>query len=145
MSKLTETKRAYDKLSSLLDQEIRKRSGSTAELERFRQTLDVAFYLLGWAQFEYRVRGEANDLVKNNARLKTLEGQAWRLIAKNVKGLTVRERLDLLFHGNTAALSGLHKDYDIRNEAAHDYRSLPEEARDLAGWLQHLEELLDKF
>jgi hypothetical protein len=51
MSRLTETKRAYDKLIELLNQEIRKRSGSTQDLERFRQTLDVAFYLLGWGQF----------------------------------------------------------------------------------------------
>lgn len=47
ISRLTETKRAYDKLIALLNQEIRKRSGSTQDLERFRQTLDVAFYLLG--------------------------------------------------------------------------------------------------
>jgi hypothetical protein len=47
MSRIQETKRAYDKLVELLNQEIRKRSGSTQELERFRQTLDVSFYLLG--------------------------------------------------------------------------------------------------
>jgi len=43
---------AYDKIAQLLNQEIRKRGGSTQELERFRETLDVAFYLLGWGQFE---------------------------------------------------------------------------------------------
>ncbi len=52
MSRIQETKRAYDKIAQLLNQEIRKRGGSTQELERFRETLDVAFYLLGWGQFE---------------------------------------------------------------------------------------------
>jgi hypothetical protein len=48
MSRLAETRSAYDKLVELLDAEVRKRSGSTKDLERFQETLDVAFYLLGW-------------------------------------------------------------------------------------------------
>jgi hypothetical protein len=55
MSRISETQRAYNKLVELLDQEIRKRKGSAKELERFRQSLDVAFYLLGWGQFESRM------------------------------------------------------------------------------------------
>jgi hypothetical protein len=39
MSRIQETKRAYDKLLELLNQEIRKRSGSTQELERFAKLL----------------------------------------------------------------------------------------------------------
>jgi hypothetical protein len=67
MSRIQETKRAYDKLVELLNQEIRKRSGSTQELERFCQTLDVSFYLLGWGQFEYLVRKEAQERIEDNA------------------------------------------------------------------------------
>jgi hypothetical protein len=63
MSRLAETRSAYDKLVELLDAEVRKRSGSTKDLERFQATLDVAFYLLGWAQFEYLVRQETDDLI----------------------------------------------------------------------------------
>jgi hypothetical protein len=72
VSRIQETKRAYDKLVDLLNQEIRKRSGSTQELERFRQTLDVAFYLLGWGQFEYLVRKEAEERIDANARARGL-------------------------------------------------------------------------
>ena len=59
----------YDKIVELLNQEIRKRSGSTRELERSRQTFDVAFYLLGWGQFEYLVRKEAEERIETNARV----------------------------------------------------------------------------
>ncbi len=68
MSRLVETQRAYDKLVELLDQEIRKRSGLTKDFQRFRETLDSAFYLLGWAQFEYLVRQEAGDLIDDKSR-----------------------------------------------------------------------------
>jgi hypothetical protein len=63
MSRLTETQRDYDRLIQLIEQEIRKRSGSTKDLARLRETLDVAFYLLGWSQLEYLVRQEAKDLI----------------------------------------------------------------------------------
>jgi hypothetical protein len=56
MSRLSETQAAYDRIVQLLDQEIRKRSGDTRDLDRYRRILDVAFYLLGWGQFEYLVR-----------------------------------------------------------------------------------------
>ncbi len=145
MSRLTETKRAYDKLIELLNQEIRNRSGSTQDLERFRQTLDVAFYLLGWGQFEYLVRKEAEERIEEKSRERTVDGVAWRQLLETVKGIPVRRRLDLIFHGNQAVLSSLHKEYTVRNEAAHDYKSLPSEAKDVSVWLKELEDLVDKF
>jgi hypothetical protein len=145
MSRLTETKRAYDKLIELLNQEIRKRSGSTQDLERFRQTLDVAFYLLGWGQFEYLVRKEAEERIEENSRARTVDGVAWRQLLETVKGIPVRRRLDLIFHGDQTVLNSLHKEYTVRNEAAHDYKSLPSEAKDVSVWLKELEDLVDKF
>jgi GAF domain-containing protein len=145
MSRIQETKRAYDKLVELLNQEIRKRSGSTQELERFRQTLDVAFYLLGWGQFEYLVRKEAEERIEDNARAHTLDGHAWRYLKDNVKNFPVRRRLDLIFHGSSSVLGSLNKEYTFRNEAAHDYKLLPKEAKDISVWLRELEELVDKF
>ncbi|WJI47250.1 hypothetical protein NL532_11775 [Mesorhizobium sp. C120A] len=145
MTKLTYTKRAYDKLADLIDQEIRKRSGSAKDLERFRQSLDVAFYLLGWAQFEYLVRKEAEDQVSNNARAHGLDGHAWRFLKENMKSLSVRRRLDIIFHAEPKARSELDRDYDVRNDAAHDYKHLPQEVRDISAWLGKLETLVDKF
>jgi hypothetical protein len=145
MSRLIETQRAYDRLVQLLDQEVRKRSGSTKDLERFRETLDVAFYLLGWAQFEYLVRKEAEDLIDEKATARTVERHAWQYLKENVKNLTVRLRLDLIFHANTVVRDGLQKDYVVRNNAAHNYKSLPEEAKDVSAWLQSLEDLVVKF
>jgi hypothetical protein len=46
MSRLSETQAAYDQLAQLLDQEIRKRSGQTKDLDQCRRILDVAFYLI---------------------------------------------------------------------------------------------------
>lgn len=145
MSRIQETKRAYDKLIDLLDQEIRKRSGSTQELQRFRETLDVAFYLLGWGQFEYLVRKEAEECIDDKARAHTVDGHAWRFLKENVKSFSVRGRLDLIFHDNHAARASLDKEYKVRNEAAHDYKLLPKEAKDVSIWLRELEELVDKF
>lgn len=48
MSRLTETKRAYDQIKQLLDSEIRKKGSNVDVLNKARETLDVAFYLLGW-------------------------------------------------------------------------------------------------
>jgi hypothetical protein len=144
MSRIRETQRAYDKLIELLNQEIRKRSGSTHELEKFRQTLDVAFYLLGWGQFEYLVRKEAQDRIENNARGRTIDGHAWRYLKENIKSLPVRRRLDLIFHENQNIRAKLDKEYTVRNEAAHDYR-LPTEAKDISVWLNELENLVEKF
>ena len=145
MSRLTETKRAYDKLIELLNQEIRKRSGSTQDLERFRHTLDVAFYLLGWGQFEYLVRKETEERIEEKSRARTVDGVAWQQLLETVKGIPVRRRLDLIFHDDQAVLNSLHKEYTVRNEAAHDYKSLPREAKDVSVWLKELEDLVDKF
>jgi hypothetical protein len=145
MSRLGETDRAYSRLVELLDQEIRKRRGSAKDLERFRETLDVAFYLLGWSQFEYLVRKAAEETIDEKAGSQTIERHAWIYLRKNLKSLSVRLRLDLIFHGKNTVLAGLLKDYSLRNEAAHDYRLLPKEARDVSAWLRSLEDLVTKF
>jgi hypothetical protein len=144
MSRIQETKRAYDKIVGVLDQEIRKRRGSAQELERFRQTLDVAFYLLGWGQFEYLVRKEAEVRIEGNAKTHTIDGHAWRYLNENVKNLPVRRRLDLIFHEQSAIRASLEKEYTVRNEAAHDYK-LPKEAKDVSDWLEKLEDIVDNF
>ena len=145
MSRLAETQRAYTTLVQLLDQEIRKRSGPTKDLERFRETLDVAFYLLGWSQFEYLVRQEAVDLIDEKARGQSVERHAWQYLQDNPKALAVRRRLDLIFHAQPAVRAQLDKDYELRNDAAHNYRSLPREAKDVSAWLLRLEDLVEKF
>jgi hypothetical protein len=145
MSRLVETQRAYDRLAQLLDQDIRNRSGSTKELERFRETLDVAFYLLGWAQFEYLVRKETEERIDERATAQTVERHAWQYLKENVKNLKVRFRLDLVFHTNPAVRAKLARDYEVRNEAAHNYKYLPKEARDVSDWLRSLEYLVEKF
>jgi hypothetical protein len=100
---------------------------------------------LGWAQFEYLVRQEAGDLIDEKATVKTVESHAWQYLKQNVKNLKVRLRLDLVFHANHAVLAKLAKDYEVRNEAAHDYKYLPKEARDISDWLRGLEDLVAKF
>jgi hypothetical protein len=144
MSNLTDTKRAYDRLGKLLDAEVLKRKGSAKELEKLRVSLDIAFYLLGWAQFEYLVRQEANEMIKEKARGKTIDGKAWQFLEENIKTIPVRRRLDMIFHGDQATRDQLHKDYTVRSEAAHDYK-MPKEARDVSDWLQVLETLVGKF
>jgi hypothetical protein len=144
MSKIEETKRAYDKLSYLLDQEVLRRRGSTPNLQQFRQSLDTAFYLLGWAQFEYLVRKEAEDKIDAEARSHQLQGHAWRYLQDNLKSLSVRKRLDLLFHEDPKTRTTLERDYTVRNEAAHNYK-IPREAKDLSEWLAELEKLVTKF
>jgi hypothetical protein len=145
MSRLVETKRAYDKVAELLNQEILKKGSNANELRRFREALDVAFYLLGWAQFEYLVRQETEDRVEANSRAKTADGIAWRYILDNLKAVPIRKRLDMIFHANPNLRSSLDKDYELRNEAAHNYKMLPREARDISEWLKALEELVDRF
>ena len=145
MSKLTETKRAYDKVAQLLDQELLRRGSNANELRRFRAALDVAFYLLGWAQFEYLVRQEAQDRIEANARFKTVDGIAWQYLLANSKAVPIRKRLDMIFHANSNMRISLDKDYELRNDAAHNYRALPSEARDISLWLQKLEALVEKF
>jgi hypothetical protein len=108
-------------------------------LEQFRVSLDVAFYLLGWAQFEFLVRQEAIEIIEEKARAKTIDGKAWQYLAENVKNIPVRRRLDMVFHGNQTMLDGFNRDYTV--QAAHDYK-MPTEARDVSDWLQGLEALV---
>lgn len=144
MSRLEQTRRAYDKIAELLNQEIRARRGSTKDLEEFRRLLDTAFYLLGWGQFEFLVRRASKDVVEEQARAKTVHGHAWRQIQANIKALTVRQQLDIIFHADPQIRSELDKDYTVRNEAAHD-NQLPREAKDLSAWLDKLEEAIDRI
>jgi hypothetical protein len=99
---------------------------------------------LGWAQFEYLMRQEANEMIKEKARGKTIDGKAWQFLEENIKNIPVRRRLDMIFHGDQATRDQLHKDYTARSEAAHDYK-MPKEARDVSDWLQVLEILVGKF
>jgi hypothetical protein len=145
MSRLNDTHREYNRLVQLLDQEIRKRSGSTKDLENCREALDVAFYLLGWSQFEYLVRQEAQVLIEGKSHAKTIERHAWNYLKEKVKSLSVRLRLDLIFHTKPTVLDGLYKDYELRNEAAHNYKKLPPEAKDISAWLRGLEDLVNNF
>jgi hypothetical protein len=145
MSRLTETQRAYNGLIRLVEQEIRKRSGPAKDLTRMRETLDVAFYLLGWSQFEYLVREEARELIDERATGHTMDRHAWRHLQDNLKNVPVRRRLDLIFHEKPGVRAGLDRDYELRNDVAHNYKKFPTEARDLSGWLAGLEELAEKF
>jgi hypothetical protein len=145
MSRLAETRSAYDKLVELLDAEVRKRSGSTKDLERFQATLDVAFYLLGWAQFEYLVRQETDDLIDGQARAHTIDSHAWRYLKENLKNVPVRRRLDLIFHTQPGVRARLDRDNSLRTEAAHNNQLLPREAQDISAWLQNLEDLVGRF
>jgi len=145
VSSLVDTKRAYDKLVQLLDQEIRKRSGSTKDLEKFREALDSAFYLLGWGQFEHLVTDQTKEIIDQKIRTKSVERHAWEFLKARVKSTTVRNRLDMVFHTNPSVRGQLADDYELRNDVAHDYKKLPKEARDISAWLQSLENLVDKF
>lgn len=145
MSRLTDTKRAYDRIATLLDQEILKKGSNSKDLQRFRESLDVAFYLLAFSQFEYLVKKEAKDVIEQKAAARTVDGRAWQYMALNLKAVPLRKQLDVIFHGNDKLLQSLHKDYDVRNEAAHDYKLLPAEARFISEWVQSLEDLIDNF
>jgi hypothetical protein len=145
MSRVGETKRAYDQLARLLDEEIRKRASDSSNLNKIRETLDIAFYLLGWGQFEYLVRQESKEIVEQNARAKTIDRFAWQHLRDALKEYPVRKRLDLIFDANQKVRAKLDKDYTVRNEAAHNYKSLPSEAKDVSAWLGGLEDLIEKF
>lgn len=145
MSKLTETKRAYDAISKLLNKEVLKRGSNVRDLQRFQEALDVAFYLLGWSQFEHLVREAASDQVDGMARARTVDGHAWKFVKSNFKRFSVRNKLDVIFHANPKVREELNDDYDLRNEAAHNYKMLPAEARDISDWIDGLEELVEEF
>jgi len=66
-------------------------------LEQYRQTLDAAFYFLGWAQFEYLVREEVKDITEQEAQAKSRAHLAWEYLRDNVKDSSVRRRLDFIF------------------------------------------------
>jgi hypothetical protein len=91
------------------------------------------------------VRQEANDFIDGMARAKTIDGHAWKYLQQNLKNLPVRRRLDLIFHTSPTTREKLHKDYTVRSEAAHDYKMLSREAKDVSGWLENLEDLVEKF
>lgn len=143
MSKLTETKRAYAEIARLLDQEIRKAGGRARELERFRQILQSAFYLLGWAQFEHLAKTKCNDIVEEEVRSKHRGGHAWRFMKKNLKTFGLRAQLAMLFNSDPSKFDKLGQAYDERNGVAHNYKLI--DARDMTVWLQELEDHVDRF
>lgn len=74
-----------------------------------------------------------------------MERHAWAYLAENIKEYSVRKRLDLIFDSQPAVRRALDKDYSVRNDAAHNYKQLPSDARDIAAWLKKLEDLVDRF
>ena len=97
------------------------------------------------AQFEYITRKEAEARIEVEAAAKTMHGTAWRYVKDNVKAFSIRRKLEVIFQANPAKLTALNKDYDIRNEAAHNYKKLPSEAIDISAWLDELEKLVDRY
>jgi hypothetical protein len=145
MSKLTDTKRAYDAIAKLVDAQILKKDSAMKDLQRFREALDVAFYLLGWSQFEYLAREEARGRIEEMARSKGVNGRAWSFVLQNLKSFTLRKKLEVIFDSDAKTLLALNDDYDQRIDAAHNYARLPKEARDISAWLAGLEDLADNF
>jgi hypothetical protein len=145
MSKLTETKAAFDRIAATLDQEIRKSGSKAKELQRYRDIMRSAFYLLGWAQFEHLTREKAKDIAEEHARGKTIDGHAWSYLQKNLRALSLRSKLDIVFHADAKMRTQLSDDYDLRNDAAHNYKLIPSEAQDISAWLHELESLVGRF
>lgn len=144
MSRLTDTKRAFDKVTALLDQEIRKKASNSKDLEKYRAIVDIAFYVLAFGQFEYLVKKEATDIIDENAALKTLAGRAWKIVQQ--KGdVPLRKMLDLIYHADQKVLNSLNKSYSIRNDAVHGNQMLPTEVKDVALFIQHLEDLVQNL
>lgn len=145
MSNLTEIRQAYERLTYLLDKEMLNRKGEAAELRRFRKWLDTAFYLLGWANFENPTRKKVEALISEGARGKSRDRYAWVYLKEGLKGYPVKKRLEMIFHGNPKLINSLKDQYDVRNEAAHDYKKLPPEVNDLPALLQEWEDLVERF
>ena len=145
MSKLTETKRAYDRVRKLLDRQLLDRKGDAQQIRAAQEAVDVAFYLLGWAQFEYVTRKEVERRVEADARGKTIHGIAWRYVKTNLKSFSLRRKLEVIFHADQATFASLKDDYEVRNDAAHEYKNLPQDARDVSTWLAELEQLVDRY
>jgi hypothetical protein len=74
-----------------------------------------------------------------------MDRHAWRYLQDNLKNVSVRRRLDLIFHQKPAVRARLDRDYELRNEATHNYKMLPKEARDVSAWLADLEALAEQF
>ncbi|ABD87043.1 hypothetical protein [Rhodopseudomonas palustris] len=145
MSKLNETKLAFDRVKALLDQQLLEKKGNAQQIRDCQSAVNVAFYLLGWAQFEFLARKEAEERIEADARAKTVDGIGWRYVLDNIKAFSLRRKLEVIFFGDQATLGQLKRDYDIRNEAAHNYKKLPGEVSDVSAWLDHLETLVEKF
>lgn len=145
MSKLIETRRAFELIEGLLNQEIRKGGNRAKELVRFRETLQAAFYLLGFAQFEFLIKSKAKDIVSEHAASRTVDGHAWRQLSRSLNGVSLRSQLDIIFHSDPKLRSKLDDDYTVRNEVAHNYKRLPPEAQDIVTWLEILEDTVEKF
>lgn len=144
MSRLKETKRAFEKVTMLLDQEIRKKASNSKDLESYRAIVEIAFYILAFGQFEYLVKREANGIIDVNAALKTLDGRAWKILQQ--KGdVPLRKLLDLIYHADPKVLKSLNDSYTIRNDSVHSNQVLPKEAKDVKLFIQELEELVDNF
>ena len=145
MSKLNDTRLAYDRVKAMLDQQLLARSSNAQQIRDCQSAVDVAFYLLGWAQFEYLSRKEAEERIEVEAHAKTIHGGAWRYIREHIKSFSVRRKLEVIFFANQSTLNKLYKDYEIRNEAAHNYKKLPAEVSDVSAWLEHLDDLVGNF
>ncbi|MGH1575500.1 hypothetical protein ACRAWG_38885 (plasmid) [Methylobacterium sp. P31] len=145
MSKLTETKQAYDRVQDLLRKQLLVRGSDARQIRAAQEAVDASFYLLGWGQFEYLTRREAEQRVDAEARAKTIHGAAWRYVKKNFSSFSLRRKLEVIFHADQATLATLNEDYERRNETAHDYKKLPPEARDISAWLEGLEQLVDRY
>ena len=146
MSNLTDIRQAaYERLRGLLDQEILNRRGEAPTLERYRQWLDTAFYLLAWGNFEYLTRKQTEAVAMEEARSHGRVKHAWSFLLERIKDYSVRKQLDLVFHGRDDVIRTLNKQYTVRNESAHDYRKLPPETKDLPGLIGEWEKLVDEF
>jgi hypothetical protein len=145
VSKLIETKAAFDRVKALLDKELLNKKGDAQQIRDCQSAVNVAFYLLGWAQFEYLTRKEAEDRIEADARAKTVHGISWRYVLDTIKAFSLRRKLEVIFFTDPATLKKLGEDYEIRNEAAHDYKKLPSKVSDVSAWLDHLESLVDRF
>jgi hypothetical protein len=83
--------------------------------------------------------------VEEKARSQSVEKYAWAYLKQNVRSMAIRLRLDIIFHSNPAVRKQLDKDYEFRNDVAHENGRLPAEASDISAWLVQLENFVDRF
>jgi hypothetical protein len=100
---------------------------------------------MAWGQFEYLIKNEVKDRVADNARAKGLLGFSWRLLNQNIKQMTIRQMLELIFIADQHTREKLEKNYGIRNASTHDYRMLPSPRVRVSEWIAELEEYVEKF